>query len=294
MLDFLAVTWDVNPVLLKFGPLTLRYYSILFVSGFPLGYWLFYKFYKREGVNVNLLEPLLYVLLIATVVGARLGHCFFYQPDYYLTSEHWLEIFQPWKGGLASHGGAIALVLAIWWYAWKYGRKNGFDMMWVLDRLAIAVCFAGCLIRLGNLMNSEIYGNPTDLPWGFIFVQRGEVVPKHPTQLYEALSYLILGFALLGVYKYKLKKIYKGWIFGVFLIFLFGMRFLIEYVKEPQVAFEENMSLDMGQWLSIPFIIAGVIILVFSYVKKKPAFASLPESKKNYCPPRKQSNLEKR
>lgn len=285
MFDFLAITWNVDPILCKLGPIVIRYYSLLFVAGFPLGYWLFMKFYKREGLNVNLLEPLLWALLIGTIVGARLGHCLFYQPDYYLTSEHWLEIFQPWKGGLASHGGAIALIFAIWWYVHKYGKKNNFDMMWVFDRLAIAVCFAGCLIRLGNLMNSEIYGDATNLPWGFIFVRRGETVPKHPTQLYEALSYLILGFILLGVYYKKLDKVYRGWIFGVFLIVLFGMRFLIEFVKEPQVAFEENMSLDMGQWLSVPFILAGVVILILSYVFKKPARLVPPDPKTHYCPP---------
>lgn len=285
MFDFLAITWDVNPILVQLGPLAIRYYSLLFVAGFPLGYWLFIKFYKKEGLDTNLLEPLLWALLIATIVGARLGHCLFYQPDYYLTQEHWLEIFMPWKGGLASHGGAIALVFAIWWYSHKYGKKNNFDMMWVFDRLGIAVCFAGCLIRLGNLMNSEIYGNPTDLPWGFIFVRAGETMPKHPTQLYEALSYLILGCCLLTVYKYKIKKIYRGWLFGVFLIVLFGMRFLIEFVKEPQVEFENNMSLDMGQWLSVPFILAGIAILVLSYIYKKPALITASPIKSHYCPP---------
>lgn len=287
MTDFLAITWNVNPEIFRIGSFALRYYSVLFVLGFPLGYWLFTKFYKREGVNVALIEPLLYAMCIGTVVGARLGHCLFYQPDYYLTAENWLEIFQPWKGGLASHGGAIALVLAIWWYARKYGKKNNFDMMWMFDRLGIAVCFAGCFIRLGNFMNSEIYGNPTDLPWGVIFALRGETVPKHPTQLYEALSYLLLGFALLGVYKYKLQKVYRGWFFGVFLIVLFGMRFLIEFIKEPQVGFEENMTLNMGQWLSVPFILAGITILILSYIFKKPAMITAPAPKKNYCPPKK-------
>ena len=177
-MDFLSVVWNVDPIICRIGPLALRYYSILFVLGFPIGYWLFVKFYKREKVNTDLLEPLLYALLIGTIVGARLGHCLFYQPDYFLTKAHWLEIFQPWKGGLASHGGAIGVILAVWWYSAKYGKKNNFDMMWVLDRLVIAVCFAGCLIRLGNLFNSEIYGNETTLPWGFIFQRRGEVVPS--------------------------------------------------------------------------------------------------------------------
>ena len=281
-MDFLSVVWNVDPIICRIGPLALRYYSILFVLGFPIGYWLFIKFYKREKVDTDLLEPLLYALLIGTIVGARLGHCFFYQPDYYLTKAHWLEIFQPWKGGLASHGGAIGVLLAVWWYSAKYGKKNNFDMMWVLDRLVIAVCFAGCLIRLGNLFNSEIYGNETTLPWGFIFQRRGEVVPKHPTQIYEALSYLIFGFILLWVYWRKSEKVFRGWLFGAFFIGCFGMRFLIEFIKMPQVDFEVGMKLNMGQLLSIPFIIAGIISIIWSYRARKPL---LREEPKNYCPP---------
>lgn len=281
-MDFLSVVWNVDPIICRIGPLALRYYSILFVLGFPIGYWLFIKFYKREEVDTNLLEPLLYALLIGTIVGARLGHCLFYQPDYYLTKAHWLEIFQPWKGGLASHGGALGVLLAVWWYSARYGRKNNFDMMWVLDRLVIAVCFAGCLIRLGNLFNSEIYGNETSLPWGFIFQRRGEVVPKHPTQIYEALSYLILGLILLWVYWRKSGKVFRGWLFGAFFIGCFGMRFLIEFIKMPQVDFEIGMKLNMGQLLSIPFIIAGIISVIWSYKARTPMLREVP---KNYCPP---------
>ena len=281
-MDFLSVVWNVDPIICRIGPLALRYYSILFVLGFPIGYWLFIKFYKREEVDTNLLEPLLYALLIGTIVGARLGHCLFYQPDYYLTKAHWLEIFQPWKGGLASHGGALGVLLAVWWYSARYGRKNNFDMMWVLDRLVIAVCFAGCLIRLGNLFNSEIYGNETTLPWGFIFQRRGEVMPKHPTQIYEALSYLILGFILLWVYWRKNGKIFRGWLFGAFFIGCFGMRFLIEFIKMPQVDFEIGMKLNMGQLLSIPFVMAGVISIIWSYKARTPMLREVP---KNYCPP---------
>ena len=281
-MDFLSVVWNVDPIICRIGPLALRYYSILFVLGFPIGYWLFVKFYKREKVNTDLLEPLLYALLIGTIVGARLGHCLFYQPDYFLTKAHWLEIFQPWKGGLASHGGAIGVLLAVWWYSAKYGKKNNFDMMWVLDRLVIAVCFAGCLIRLGNLFNSEIYGNETSLPWGFIFQRRGEVVPKHPTQIYEALSYFILGLILLWVYWRRSSKVHRGWLFGAFFIGCFGMRFLIEFIKMPQVDFEVGMKLNMGQLLSIPFIVVGIISVIWSYTAKKPMLRQEP---KNYCPP---------
>ena len=153
MSDFLSVVWNVDPVIFSIGKFSLRYYSLLFVAGFPLGYWLFYKFYKRENVDVALLEPLLYILLIGTIVGARLGHCLFYEPKFYLT--HPIEILKVWQGGLASHGGVLALVLCVFFYAHKYGRKNGFDALWVFDRLAIAGSIAGCFIRLGNLFNDH-------------------------------------------------------------------------------------------------------------------------------------------
>ena len=280
-MDFLFINWHVNPVLLQLGSLEIRWYSLLFVSGFILGWFIFKWFFKREGISENLLDSLLYTLLIATIVGARLGHCLFYQPDYYLGSwQGFLEIFMPWKGGLASHGGAIALLLAMWWYARHYGRKNHFDYLWIMDHLCIAVAFAGCFIRLGNLFNSEIYGDVTSLPWGFIFELRGETEPKHPTQLYEALSYLILGLSLLGLYWKKLDRLPRGFFFGTFLIGCFGMRFLIEFIKEPQVGFEESMALNMGQILSIPFVLAGICMLIYAYKKKKPASALQHEAPK--------------
>lgn len=277
-MEFLFIDWHVNPILLHIGNFGLRWYSLLFVSGFIFGWFLFRSFFRREGIKESLLDPLLYTLLIATVVGARLGHCLFYQPDYYLGSwGGFLEIFMPWKGGLASHGGAIALLLAMWWFSRHYGRRNGFDFLWIMDRLCITVAFAGCLIRLGNLFNSEIYGDVTSLPWGFIFSLRGETEPKHPTQLYEALSYLVLGLVMLWMYRTKLDRLYRGVFFGVFLIGCFGMRFLIEFIKEPQVEFEQTMALDMGQWLSIPFIVAGICILLYALWKKVPAIAAQPQ-----------------
>ena len=282
MLNQLFVNWSVDPEIIGIGALSLRWYSVLFVSGFILGWYIFKWFFKREGVPVTLLDPLLYTLLIGTIVGARLGHCLFYQPDYYLGSwEGFWEIFMPWKGGLASHGGTIALIVAMVWFARKYGRKYDFDFLWIMDHLAIAVCFAATLIRLGNLFNSEIYGDVTDLPWGFIFELRGETLPKHPTQLYEALSYFILGIALILVYRYKLDKVYRGFFIGTFFIGCFGMRFLIEFIKEPQVMFEQSMTLNMGQWLSIPFVILGVAMLVYSYIKKQPAMVVHPQKQKS-------------
>ena len=282
-MSLLAIHWNVDPNLLTLGSFGLRWYSLLFVGGFIVGYYLFKWFFKNEGLPwEKLLDPVLYTLLLGTIVGARLGHCLFYQPDYYLTSwEGFVEIFQPWKGGLASHGGAIALLLAMWWYANHYGKKYDFDYLWVMDKVVMTVCFAGAMIRLGNLFNSEIYGDVTTLPWGVIFERNGETLPKHPTQIYEALCYLALGFALVGLYKYRLDRLYRGEIFGIFLICLFGARFLIEFIKEPQVGFEENMLLNMGQLLSIPFILAGVVILFLSVkVWKKPARVVHPTPKK--------------
>lgn len=247
-----------------------------------MGWYIFRWFFRREGVSENLLDSLLYTLLIATIVGARLGHCIFYQPDYYFGSwQGFLEIFMPWKGGLASHGGTIVLFFAMLWYAHHYGKKNHFDFVWLLDRLCIAVAFAATFIRLGNLMNSEIYGDVTSLPWGFIFDLRHETEPKHPTQIYEALSYLILGIVLIWMYRYKLDKLYRGTFIGIFFIVCFGMRFLIEFIKEPQVAFEDNMVLNMGQVLSIPFILIGVGFLVYAFVRKQPAAIVRPDEGKH-------------
>ena len=279
MFDLLAIHWHVDPVLIHIGNFGLRWYSLLFVSGFILGWFIFKWFFKREGIDEKLLDPLLYTLLIGTIIGARLGHCLFYQPDYYLGSwKGFMEIFMPWKGGLASHGGAIALIIAMVWFAKHYGKKHNFDFVWIMDHLAIAVAFAATFIRLGNLFNSEIYGNVTSLPWGIIFDLEGETEPKHPTQLYEAFSYLILGVFLILLYKFRLPKTFRGTYIGIFLIVCFGMRFLIEFIKEPQVAFEEAMTLNMGQLLSIPFILTGIGFLIYAYTKKQPAQVVLPNT----------------
>lgn len=281
MFEMLFVHWHVNPVIFSIGPVDIRWYSLMFVAGFVLGWYIFKWFFKREGVPESLLDSLLLTLMIATIVGARLGHCLFYQPDYYLGSwQGFWEIFKPWKGGLASHGGAIALLLAMWWYSKHYGKKHHFDFLWIMDHLCIAVAFAGCFIRLGNLFNSEIYGDVTNLPWGFIFDLRGETEPKHPTQLYEAGSYLILGLILIGLYWKKLDKLPRGFFFGLFLIGCFGMRFIIEFIKEPQVGFEEGMTLNMGQLLSVPFVLAGIAILIYAFAKKVPARVVHPSAPK--------------
>lgn len=269
MFTQLAINWSPSPEIFSIGPVHIRYYSVLFVSGFIIGYYIFVKFFKREGLPVEILDTLLYTLLGSAVIGARLGHCLFYEPEYYL-ARPW-EILKIWEGGLASHGGAIAILIAIWYYVRKYGKKHNFNYIWLMDRIGIATALAGALIRLGNLMNSEIYGNPTSLPWGFIFELRGETVAKHPTQLYEALAYLFTFVFLMWLYYKHLNKLKRGTLFGLFLIGIFGARFFIEFIKEPQVSFEQSMTLNMGQWLSIPFVIAGVGLILYGIKKGIPA-----------------------
>lgn len=269
MLTLLAIEWKPSPEIFSIGPLSLRYYSLFFISGFIIGYYIFIRFFKREGLPQELLDPLLYTLLGGAVVGARLGHCFFYEPAYYIA--HPIEVFKVWEGGLASHGGAIGILIAIWYYVKRYGKKYNFDYLWLMERIAVATALAGALIRMGNLMNSEIYGNPTDLPWGFIFLLRGETVAKHPTQLYEAIAYLITFGVLMLLYWKALPKLKKGTLFGLFLLGIFGSRFFIEYLKEPQVAFEVGMKFNMGQLLSVPFIVAGLLLIVYGYIYNKSA-----------------------
>ncbi len=273
----LFVNWDVDPILLSIGNFQIRYYGLLFITGFYLGYYMFRYFFRREEKPLDLLDALLWTLMICTVVGARLGHCLFYQPDYYLANPG--EIFKVWEGGLASHGGTIAIMIGMWWFIKKYGRKHNFGYIWLLDRLAIATAFAAMFIRLGNLMNSEIYGHQTSLPWGFIFLQNGETVAKHPTQLYEALCYLGTGIVLFCIYKYALPKIKEGLLLGIFFIGIFFSRFLIEFVKENQVSFEEGMTLNMGQLLSIPFVLLGIFLIVRSFMSGTPAAMRLSGQK---------------
>ncbi len=252
-----SIVWDVNPVMIELGPLQVRWYGLLFALAFIAGYAVLDKLvFKREGLKTELLDKLATYVIIGTVLGARLGHVFFYEPAYYLSNPE--KILAIWQGGLASHGAAIGILLAIYFYC----RKTKKTFFWVLDRLVIVVALGGFFIRMGNLMNSEIYGNLTNLPWGFVFVRDGQTEPRHPTQIYEGLSYLLLFFGLLYYYIRNYTTMRSGTIFGIFLIVLFGLRFLIEFIKEPQVAFETSMTLNMGQWLSLPFVLFGIWLLI--------------------------------
>ncbi|WP_291723709.1 prolipoprotein diacylglyceryl transferase [Bernardetia sp.] len=271
MLDFLnalaAISWDVSPEILQWKFINLRWYGLLFATGFIVGYFIFSKIYKIEGKPQEDLETLLTYMVIATVIGSRLGHCLFYDPVYYLSNP--LEIFKIWKGGLASHGGTIGLLIALFLYSRRHPDQ---PYLWLLDRIVIPIALAGAFIRLGNLMNSEIYGGATDLPWGFIFLQNGETIPKHPTQLYEAGSYVLIFLYLMFSYLQMKRYVPRGRIFGQFLMLLFGARFLIEFVKNVQEAWEIDMvatyGINMGQLLSIPFIVVGTVFFVRSFSSK--------------------------
>jgi len=267
------IIWDVNPEIFRIGSFAPRWYGVLFASGFLFGYFIFKKIFRNEGLSDELLDRLTIYAAIGTIVGARLGHCLFYEPGYYLSNP--IEILKVWQGGLASHGAAIGILLALWLFV----RKEKKPYIWILDRIVIVVALAGAMIRLGNLMNSEIYGVETALPWGFVFLRAGETVPKHPTQIYEALAYLITFVILYRIYWRKKGEFIRGLPFSLFLILVFVFRFLIEYVKEDQVAFEAGMQLNMGQWLSLPFIILGVVIL-FSSLKKQGKLGKRPKTAK--------------
>jgi prolipoprotein diacylglyceryl transferase len=251
-----SIVWKVDPEIFRVGSFAIRWYGLLFALGFVLGYIIIGKIFKKEDIPVKLLDTVTTYMVVGTVVGARLGHCLFYEPAYYLRNP--VLILKVWEGGLASHGAAIGILISLFLFA----RKVKKPYLWILDRIVIVVALAGFCIRMGNLMNSEIYGIQTSLPWGFIFAREGETVPKHPTQIYEGLSYLAIFFVLYLIYLKKGKNLKSGYIFGLFLILLFSVRFIIEFIKQPQVGFEANMPINMGQLLSIPFILTGIFIML--------------------------------
>ena len=263
-----AITWNVDPEIFSIGQLSIRWYGLLFASAFLSGYIVFTRFLATERLTSEMLDELLIYIAVGTVIGARLGHCFFYEPEYFLKNP--IEILKIWKGGLASHGAAIGILLSLWLYI----RKHKLSFLWLIDRIVIVVALGGAFIRLGNLFNSEIYGLPTELPWGIEFVRdklydsnTGELlatVPRHPTQLYEALSYIAIFFMLFLFYRKRHMKVRDGFIFGLFMILLFTARFFIEFVKNDQVAFEAGMQFNMGQLLSLPFILAGVLMIILT------------------------------
>lgn len=268
----LFVNWDVSPEIFNIGGISVRYYGLLFALAFVLGYKVEKRMFVSEGIPMAWLDKLWLYVAIATIVGARLGHCIFYDWDYY--SAHPLEMVLPVRfeprfkftgyQGLASHGAAIGIIAGLWYYSRKVSRKSVF---WILDRAVIPIALAGFFIRTGNLMNSEIVGLQTTLPWGFRFIHSGledPALPRHPAQLYEAVCYLAIFFVLMYLYWCTKVRENMGFIFGAFLALVFTARFIIEFAKENQEPWEAGMSLNMGQILSIPFVLAGLFMLWYS------------------------------
>ena len=261
----LIIPWNVNPEIFHIGSFAIRWYGVLFASSFLFGYIIMLRIFRNENLSDALLDKLTIYMAIGTIVGARLGHCLLYEPGYYLS--HPLEILMTWHGGLASHGAAVGILTAVAIFSSR--EKKGY--FWVLDRVAIVVALSGFFIRMGNLMNSEIYGIETTVPWGFVFLRNGEIAPKHPTQIYEALAYLSIFFLLLWLYWRKKGEHIEGSLLSLACILIFAARFFIEFVKEDQVPSEAGMKLNLGQKYSIPFFILGCIGLFISLKIKKRA-----------------------
>lgn len=260
-----AIVWDFTPEIIPalsksigFSP---RWYGVLFALGFVIGYQLMQKMLANDKKPDTWMDSLLLYTMVGTILGARLGHVFFYDWAYY--SKHMEEILMVWKGGLASHGAAIGIITAMFIWSKKVSKTS---MWWILDRVVVTVALAGCFIRLGNFFNSEIIGKATELPWAVIF-KRVDMIPRHPSQIYESIAYLLIFFFLHNSYWKRKKGEQEGYLFGMFLILVFGFRFIVEFSKEVQVAFENTLPLNMGQLLSIPLVLTGVFFVLRSQKK---------------------------
>ena len=275
--SLLYILWNPDLEIFHIGPFAVRWYSTCWLIGLALAYFIVKWLYKDQKVKDEYFDPLFIYCFLGILIGARLGHCLFYQPDYFLSSwDHVVEMIIPvhhladgsWKftgyEGLASHGGTLGLMIALY----LYYRKTHMNLWQVLDDIAIATPSTACFIRLGNLMNSEIIGKPTDMPWAFIF-ERVDMVPRHPGQLYEAIADFIFFFIGLYFYKKRPQKVGTGFFFGLCLTLIFTFRFFIEYTKDIQVDFESGMIFNMGQLLSIPFIIIGIACMIGGKWMKK-------------------------
>lgn len=267
--ELLYILWNPNLVAFHLGPMSIRWYSLCWLLGLASAYFIVKRLYKEQKIKPELFDPLFIYCFVGILIGARLGHCLFYEPDYFLSSgKHIVEMILPihfmadgsWKftgyEGLASHGGTIGLIIALWLYV----RRTKVNIWRVLDNVAIATPVTACFIRLGNLMNSEIIGKATDVPWAFIF-ERVDMTPRHPGQLYEAIAYAI--FFVIGWYFYRKKpqRVGTGFFFGLCITLIFTARFFIEFTKDIQKDFEASMLLNMGQLLSIPFVIIGILCM---------------------------------
>ncbi len=248
--------WNISPEIVQIGPVILRWYSFMFMIAFLSGFFVLQFIFKNENIKGDRAEQVFIYMFFSTIIGARVGHCLFYETGYYLSNP--LEIIMIWKGGLASHGAAIAIIIGLFIYS---KRNPDFRFLWVIDRVVIGVALGGFFVRIGNLFNSEIIGSATDVPWAFVFT-RVDMIPRHPAQLYEAIAYLLIFFFLFSYYRRKYKQLSDGLIFGLFLIFIFGVRFILEFYKANQSAFEEGLILNMGQILSIPLVAGGIWLYI--------------------------------
>ncbi len=255
-----GIVWNADPILFHIGEWSVRWYGLLYALGFVAGIYIVTRMFKREGVNKDLVDSLFLFVVIGTVVGARLGHVFFYDWGYY--SKHPAEIYKIWHGGLASHGGAIGIFLMGLLWSKKYKKS----ILWTADRVVVPAALAAVCIRTGNLINSEIYGTATSVPWAFTFI-REDNIPRHPTQIYEALAYLLVFAFLMYLYWKTDSRLKEGKLFGWFMLLVFSFRFFIEFLKADQSAFEAGMVLNMGQLLSIPLILTGLFFVLW---KPKP------------------------
>ncbi len=256
--------WDINRVLFEVGPIKIRYYGLFFTAGFICGYLLLRWIFRTEKRNLDDVESLLIYMVLGTIIGARLGHCLFYHPLEYLSDP--IRLLQIWNGGLASHGAAVGITLSAWLYSRRHRDQ---PLLWLLDRLAIPVALAGFFIRIGNFFNSEILGRASDVPWAVVFKDglglspEEKLIPRHPVMLYESLCYGCIFVLLLLVYRKYKERTPRGLLIGLFFITVFTARFVLEFFKLRQAAFAENLPLSVGQMLSIPLVIAGIVLLLY-------------------------------
>jgi prolipoprotein diacylglyceryl transferase len=258
--------WNIDPLFIEFGFLKIRWYGLMFATGFALSFMTMQWMYKREGKNIEELDTLLWYMAVATIVGARLGHTLLYDPAYYLS--HPLKILAIWEGGLASHGATVGIILALY----LYGRKFGDSFIWLLDRVPVPTALAGACIRIGNFFNSEILGTPTDSVFGVVFA-RIDSLPRHPVQLYEAFSYFLIYLISIQIYKKATDKGLSGFVFGSFFTMLFIARFVLEYFKTEQAMYDNGSLLNTGQLLSVPFILIGLGFIAWSLKNYKAKMA---------------------
>ncbi|MCE5179288.1 MAG: prolipoprotein diacylglyceryl transferase [Porphyromonadaceae bacterium] len=289
----LSVTWNVDPTLFSIFGREIRWYGLLWVIGLIVAVYIVQKIFKHEDLPEKWFDSLFVYMIVGIIVGARLGHCLFYEPAYYLANP--IEMIKVWEGGLASHGGVIGIIIAVWLYSRKVTRLN---MLWTFDRVMVPTGFTAAMIRFGNLMNHEIYGGPTDSPWGFRFVDNLHqwmqgaapiyTEPSHPTQIYEALAYLVVFAITMHLYWRTDAKNRQGFITGVGIFIIFLFRFFVEYLKNVQVdseiAMRENTGLILGQWLSIPFILWGIWMIWNAL--RKPAKVELTSKQSELSKPK--------